>query len=69
MSGGLQARTLASSSMEEPAMSPVARWLRLTLLACVAAVVMSLYAPAEQRDGGWAPEAMQSGEDAESARG
>jgi hypothetical protein len=55
--------------MEEPAMSPVARWLRLTLLACVAAVVMSLYAPAEQREGGWAPEAMQTGQDAETARG
>ncbi len=41
-------------------MSPVARWLRLTLLACVAAVVMSLYAPADQRDGGWAPEALRS---------
>ena len=50
-------------------MSPLARWLRLTLLACVAAVVMSLYAPAEQRDGGWAPEAMQSGQGAESAQG
>ena len=62
-------RTLASSSMEEPAMSPVARWLRLTLLACVAAVVMSLFAPQEQRDGGWAPEAMQSAPASESARG
>jgi hypothetical protein len=51
------------------AMSPVARWLRLTLLACVGAVVMSLYAPAEQRDAGWAPEAMRSGQDAESSRG
>ena len=50
-------------------MSPVARWLRLTLLACVAAVVMSLYAPQEQRDTGWAPEAMQSGPDARSVRG
>ena len=50
-------------------MSPVARWLRLTLLACVAAVVMSLYAPAEQREGGWAPEAMRTRQDAESARG
>ena len=55
--------------MEEPAMSPVARWLRLTLLACVAAVLMSLYAPAEQREGGWAPEAMRTRQDAESARG
>jgi hypothetical protein len=55
--------------MEEPAMSPVARWLRLTLAACVAAVVMSLFAPQEQRAGGWAPEAMQSGDDAASARG
>ena len=62
-------RTLASSSMEEPAMSPVARWLRLTLLACIGAVVMSLYAPAEQRDAGWAPEAMRSGQDAESSQG
>ena len=69
MCPGPPLRTLASSSMEEPAMSPVARWLRLTLLACVAAVVMSLYAPAEQRDGGWAPEAMQSGEDAKSTQG
>jgi len=69
MCSGKPMRTLASSSMEEPAMSPVARWLRLTLLACVAAVVMSLYAPAEQRDGGWAPEAMQSGQGAESAQG
>ena len=50
-------------------MSPVARWLRLTLLACDAAVVMSLFAPQEQRDGGWAPEAMHSGPAAESARG
>ena len=50
-------------------MSPVARWLRLTLLACVAAVVMSLFAPEEQRDGGWAPEAMQSGPAAGAARG
>ena len=50
-------------------MSPVARWLRLTLLACAAALVMSLYAPAEQRDGGWAPEAMQSTRDAEPSRG
>ena len=50
-------------------MSPVARWLRLTLLACAAALVMSLYAPAEQRDAGWAPEAMQSARDAEPARG
>ena len=50
-------------------MSPVARWLRLTLVACVAAVVMSLFAPQEQRDGGWAPEAMQSGPDAASPRG
>ena len=66
---GPPACTLASSSMEEPAMSPVARWLRLTLLACVAAVVMSLYAPAEQRDGGWAPEAVQSTRDAEPSRG
>ena len=49
-------------------MSPVARWLRLTLLACLAAVVMSLYAPAEQR-GGWAPEAMHSIPDAAPARG
>jgi len=69
MFGGTPMRTLASSSMEEPAMSPVARWLRLTLLACVAAVVMSLFAPQEQRDGGWAPEAMRSGQDAESSRG
>jgi hypothetical protein len=69
MCGGPPLRTVVSSSMEEPAMSPVARWLRLTLLACVAAVVMSLYAPAEQREGGWAPEAMQTGQDAEAARG
>jgi len=53
--------------MEEPAMSPVARWLRLTLLACAAAVVMSLYAPEEQRGGGWAPEALRA--DAASVRG
>ena len=69
MFGGTPMRTLASSSMEESVMSPVARWLRLTLLACVAAVVMSLFAPQEQRDGGWAPEAMHSGPAAESARG
>ena len=69
MCSGKPMRTLASSSLEETAMSPVARWLRLTLLACVAAVVMSLYAPADQREGGWAPEAMQTGQDAESARG
>ena len=50
-------------------MSPVARWLRLTLVACVAAVVMVLYAPAEQRDGGWAPEAMQAAPQTEPARG
>ena len=50
-------------------MSPVARWLRLTLLACVAAVVMSLFAPQEQRSGGWAPEALRTAPDAESARG
>jgi hypothetical protein len=51
-------------------MSPAARWLPLTLLACVAAVVMSLYAPEEQRDDGWAPEAaVRSGPDAESAEG
>ena len=50
-------------------MSPVARWLRLTLLACVAAVVMSLYAPEEQRGTGWAPEAMQSVPDAQAPRG
>ena len=50
-------------------MSPVARWLRLTLFACVAAVVMSLYAPPEQRDAGWAPEAKQAGRGAPSARG
>ena len=62
-------RTLAFSSMEEPAMSPVARWLRLTLLACAAAVVMSLYAPEEQRGGGWAPEALRAGPDAASVRG
>ena len=49
-------------------MSPVARWLRLTLLACIAAVVMSLFAPAELRDG-WAPEAMQSIREAAPARG
>ena len=69
MCNGPPMRTLTSSSLEEPAMSPVARWLRLTLLACVAAVLMSLYAPAEQREGGWAPEAMRTGQDAESARG
>jgi hypothetical protein len=50
-------------------MSPVARWLRLTLVACVAALVMSLFAPEEQREGGWAPEAMRSGPGAASARG
>ena len=50
-------------------MSPVARWLRLTLLACLAAVVMSLYAPAEQRDGGWTPEATLSVPEAGSVRG
>ena len=50
-------------------MSPVARWLRLTLVACAAALVMSLYAPAQQRDGGWAPEATQSAREAGPARG
>ena len=50
-------------------MSPVARWLRLTLLACLAAVVMSLYARAEQRDGGWAPEAILSVPEAGPTRG
>ena len=69
MFGGTPMRTLASSSMEEPAMSPVARWLRLTLLACLAAVVMSLYAPTEQRGGGWAPEAAHSIPEAGPLRG
>jgi len=50
-------------------MSPVARWLRLTLLACLAAVVMSLYAPTEQRGGGWAPEAAHSIPEAAPLRG
>ncbi|MCE9660804.1 MAG: hypothetical protein K8R60_19925 [Burkholderiales bacterium] len=50
-------------------MSPVSRWLRLTLLACVAAVVMAVYAPADQRDGGWAPEALRSAPEAAAAHG
>ncbi len=50
-------------------MSPVARWLRLTLLACAAAVVMALFAPADQRDGGWAPEATRSMPEAGEANG
>ncbi len=45
-------------------MSPVARWLRVTLLACAAAFVISVYAPAVSHDGGWAPEAQLSVPDA-----
>ncbi|MGZ5891463.1 MAG: hypothetical protein ACXWJ7_02520 [Caldimonas sp.] len=41
-------------------MSPVARWLRVTLIACVAAIVMSVYAPADLPGTGWAPEALRS---------
>ena len=49
-------------------MSPVARWLRVMLLACVAAFVMSVWAPAELPDSGWAPEASRSAPEATSRR-
>ena len=45
-------------------MSPVGRWLRIMLLACVAAFVMSAWARAELPDSGWAPEAARSAPEA-----
>jgi len=45
------------------------QWLHRTLLACLAAVVMAAYAPADQRDGGWAPEAMRSTPHAQAVNG
>jgi len=50
-------------------MSPVARWLRFTLVACAAAVVMSLYAPKDLQGSGWAPEAMRAIPEASAPRG
>ncbi|MEO8523461.1 MAG: hypothetical protein ABI460_01960 [Caldimonas sp.] len=45
-------------------MSPLARWLRIVLLACAAAFVMAAWAPADLPDSGWAPEASRSTPDA-----
>lgn len=50
-------------------MSPVTRWLRVTLIACAAAFVMSAYAPEDPGGSVWAPEASHSVPAAGRARG
>ncbi len=45
-------------------MSPVARWFRILLLACVAAFVMAVWAPRDLPDSGSAPEASRAAPEA-----